>query len=532
MTSLRGVLLAIVVTGVAVVLGPGSAVVAGADPSYQVANTGGLSLNVRSAPSLHASVIGSLPAGASVVIRCQTTGDEVNGVSAIWDQLTIGGYVSDYYVDTPAVGAFSPGIPACSAPASPPASVPAAPAEPPAAAPAEPSAAGLDGVNWPDARDNYQSGWLIPTGLSASDHYGTVYAKAYGILSQFQAAGANTVRLPINPATVLNGSGTGPGWWWSQYQGAINAASDLGMNVILSYWDHTNASGNQPGTIDYGSPTHPADGPATNTNLDCSGPHSPYASFNEMWDQVIGRYAGQSNIYFEIMNEPHGYTPAGWDSIAEQWLACHPQVPRGRVIVSAADQHTRCVGPQNDLADVANDPNLDGTLLSLHYYNWCAGSDDEPAITNLLAPSYQGRVVLDEFGTSVTKGSNGPPVKFGDPNSPDPNVHYLRQLTRFLHNSGMGAVYWPGLKGCDPGDSCDAYSVWSLDANDNLSLRGNRSVLPLLRQAWGYQPVQHTTIRRRHHPLTGCRSLPTKRSRRLCRAHHRPARGRARHGRG
>src|SRR3569833_2673868 len=56
------------------------------------------------------------------------------------------------------------------------------------------------GVNWADARDNYVDGWVIPTGLTASDSYATVKSKADGILSGFQSLiGANTVRLPINP---------------------------------------------------------------------------------------------------------------------------------------------------------------------------------------------------------------------------------------------------------------------------------------------------------------------------------------------
>jgi len=36
----------------------------------------------------------------------------VNG-SAIWDLLTTGYFVSDYYVNTPDVGKFSPGIARC-----------------------------------------------------------------------------------------------------------------------------------------------------------------------------------------------------------------------------------------------------------------------------------------------------------------------------------------------------------------------------------------------------------------------------------
>ncbi len=66
-------------------------------------------------------------------------------------------------------------------------------------------AAGIAGVNWADGRDNFVDGWVIPSGLTAADSYTTVSAKANAVLSGFQTniAGANTVRLPINPPSVL-----------------------------------------------------------------------------------------------------------------------------------------------------------------------------------------------------------------------------------------------------------------------------------------------------------------------------------------
>jgi len=79
---------------------------------YQVANTLGLGVHIRSGPSQQASVIGGLPEGAAIAIACQITGTDVNG-STIWDQLISGGYLSDYYTDTPAVGTFSPGLTRC-----------------------------------------------------------------------------------------------------------------------------------------------------------------------------------------------------------------------------------------------------------------------------------------------------------------------------------------------------------------------------------------------------------------------------------
>ena len=82
---------------------------------------GNPSLNERSAPSTSAAVVGSLPYHSTIAIACQTTGSSVNG-SAIWDKLSTGPFVSDYYVNTPNVGTYSPGLPQCTigSPAPPP----------------------------------------------------------------------------------------------------------------------------------------------------------------------------------------------------------------------------------------------------------------------------------------------------------------------------------------------------------------------------------------------------------------------------
>ncbi|MDQ1290083.1 MAG: hypothetical protein QG622_3649 [Actinomycetota bacterium] len=97
--------------------------------------------------------------------------------------------------------------------------------------PASAATDGFLGVNWADARDNYVDGWVIPSGLTASDSYATVRTKADGILTGFQQKiGANTVRLPINPKSVNSD-------WWPRYKGTVDSALDHGMKVILSYWE-------------------------------------------------------------------------------------------------------------------------------------------------------------------------------------------------------------------------------------------------------------------------------------------------------
>lgn len=98
----------------------------------------------------------------------------------------------------------------------------------PAAAPSS-----FHGVNWAASGDNYASGPVVPSGLSTSDSYATVYRITLHMVAGFRKnLGANTLRLPVNPASV----GT---TWWDSYRAAIDAATASGFKVILSYWDET-----------------------------------------------------------------------------------------------------------------------------------------------------------------------------------------------------------------------------------------------------------------------------------------------------
>ena len=57
-----------------------------------------------------------IPEGGEVDVVCQAWGETVsNGYysSAVWDKLANGTWVTDFYVDTPNIGQFSPPIPAC-----------------------------------------------------------------------------------------------------------------------------------------------------------------------------------------------------------------------------------------------------------------------------------------------------------------------------------------------------------------------------------------------------------------------------------
>ncbi len=74
-------------------------------------HSGGVSLNIRSTPSVSGSVVGSLADGQVFTIQCQTNGDSVTGTygtTTLWDRLAPGQYVSDAYVYTGSDGQVAP----------------------------------------------------------------------------------------------------------------------------------------------------------------------------------------------------------------------------------------------------------------------------------------------------------------------------------------------------------------------------------------------------------------------------------------
>jgi endoglucanase len=304
------------------------------------------------------------------------------------------------------------------------------------------AATAFAGVNWADTRDNYNSGWVIPDGLTASDSYTTVQTKANNILAGFQNnLGANTVRLPINPPSVSQS-------WWGSYTAAIDTASNRGMKVILSYW----AASNTQGTV---------------SNL---------TDFWTMWQTVTTKYGSNGNIYFEIMNEPFGYGATDWTNLAAQWLSKFPSLPRSRVIVSGT-------GYNDHLSAVGSDSRLSGCLLSLHIYpywntSYTTENQWKQDFISRLA-GYSNRAIVDEFGAPMTTGIN---YNMGENNiNGNYYVAFMYGIPNQIRTFGMGAVYWPGLR------SGDSYSMERLNGSGtNVSLSNtNASGVVQLRWAWG-----------------------------------------------
>ncbi|MEV1015135.1 RICIN domain-containing protein [Micromonospora sp. NPDC049801] len=312
-------------------------------------------------------------------------------------------------------------------------------------APAAAATSQFRGMNWAVLGDNFSTGPLVVQGLSMSDSNATVRAKATSLYDDMAATlGVNTVRLPVNTHTV----GT---VWWEAYRGAIDAATARGFKVILAYWEDGAASG---GRI---------------TNL---------GAWNAMWSTVITAYASNPNVYFEPMNEPHGYSSAEWRTVAANWLTAHSAAPPGRVLIGGT-------GFSQDLRDLCTDSRFSGTLLSFHYYAFFYGAMTYDAfrshIQNRLG-SCAARAVATEFGAPMNDGRN-----YADPNSTDNFVRYIRAMAQVMRDNQMGGTYWPALGGKPGTIGYDWYSMYALSGGGtdlNLTVR-NTSGADRLRYAWG-----------------------------------------------
>jgi len=299
----------------------------------------------------------------------------------------------------------------------------------------------LRGVNWACDGDNFSDGILVLSGLTSSDSYSTVTSKANDILSGIQAnTGANTIRIPVNYTTVTTS-------WWGSYTGVIDAAIGKNMNVILGCWE---GASSKDGLIDNN------------------------AQFWAMWQIIVNKYSSNPRVFFEIFNEPHGYTLTDWTAICANWLSKYPAASQTHVLVDGTSY-------AQDITGVGADSRLKNCLLSIHDYNFFSDGTLTTAAQweNRLSGnvgSYGSRAVLTEFGDVMNSGINYTGAIGGSS-----DIASIQGLTNEVRTLGMGCVYWPGIR------NGDSYAMMSLggDAGSPTVSNTNASGLSRLKYAWG-----------------------------------------------
>jgi len=289
------------------------------------------------------------------------------------------------------------------------------------------------GVNWADHRDNFVDTWLILSGLDVTDDEEAVSSKTETVLAAFEANGINTVRLPVNPATVLQN-------WWPKHSLVISKSAAKGFKTVVAYWEGASSK----------------DGKVDNDT-----------AFWMMWDKIVAKYTGNQNVFFEVFNEPHGYSGGELKDLYQQWLERYPDVPRHRILLDGT-------GYATGVNEIGEDARFNGCLLSFHYYTWFTGGFETTADWErpVLDLAYPERTVMTEFGCPMTNGK-----VFNDAPGYDMEENYLQGITAQLRQRGVGSVYWPGIR------SEDIYSMFNI-TNGNVTVN-NASGLERLRYGWG-----------------------------------------------
>jgi len=275
--------------------------------------------------------------------------------------------------------------------------------------------AGIHCFNWADAGDNFQKAALVLTGLGATDSYDTVLASSKAILSGFQTVlGANTFRMPINETTANTAT------TWAAYKGIFDAAISQNMKVIVAYWL-------PPGS------NHIADTTA----------------WNAMWKVVVDAYGTNDLVYFDVFNEPSGYSAASFITLVQTWMTTFPTVPANRVIVA---------GTTTDVDVNQQGAALPNCLLSLHIYDSSGktAAAAEAALKTHVGPYYSRTIVTEYVGVA----------------------DFMTGLTTQMKAYGMGSCYWAGLEGTG------GIAKLSGTAPNYTLTVNNASTLTLIQSGW------------------------------------------------
>jgi hypothetical protein len=280
---------------------------------------------------------------------------------------------------------------------------------------AELPASSFMGINWADARDNFVDGWIIPSGIDHRLSEAEVVEQASAYLRQFQTIlGINTVRLGINPQTVLDQA------WWPKYRALVREANRQKIKVILACWESPSS---KDGKID------------------------DHAAFRQMWDLVIVDFRAERGVFFEIFNEPHGYSDEEWRDLAHAWVRHYaPKIGQGdksRILVSGS-------GYNENLVHVAADQRLQGCRLSFHLYSWFGGQHTNVAswkkeFEERIGTENAARTIVTEWGAPMKSRAAD---HYAQPPTTAEQA-FLQGMSETIRAGNMGSIYWPGLRDGD-----------------------------------------------------------------------------------
>jgi len=292
------------------------------------------------------------------------------------------------------------------------------------------STQGIRGCNWADSRDNYQTGWVLVSGMSASTTSSQASSLASKVATAVKSAGGTCVRLPINPPTVSSS-------FWPVYQSAINTLLSSGVKVDLCYWIE-----NKGGTI-YNTST-----------------------WNAMWSTVNSAYGGNSNVLFEPINEPYGYSASSLDGIYASFISTY-HCANWKCILDGT-------GYADHLSGVGSDSRLTNQYLGLHFYQWINSSCWQDYYNDMSSrvAGYNSRCVVTEMGANATDGANyyGQSAcnLWGE-------IEYMVGASNYVYTNNLGSIGWAGVK------DGDSYRWWNSSSDFRAT---NQSLINEYHWSW------------------------------------------------
>lgn len=263
----------------------------------------------------------------------------------------------------------------------------------------------VKGGNWADARDNFQDGWIIPSGLTASVTAAQARAKADQIFSDLNYVGGNFVRVGINPASVADS------YWWSIIQAYTDELVAKGFHVDLCCWDGS----------------------------DKDGIINNFSAWQTMWQKVNSVYSGNWNVWYEPFNEPHGYSTSSLlNNVYAPFLTLVSSKSQQRIILPGT-------GYSDNVTAVHADSRFTTCKLGLHDYAFWGNHNESGWASDLNTRLYncQDRTVITEMGAPATTGLN-----YGA-TSTDNNVCFIRGVLTRANQLAVGVMYWPSHRDND-----------------------------------------------------------------------------------
>jgi hypothetical protein len=293
-------------------------------------------------------------------------------------------------------------------------------------------------MNWADNRDNFNTGHLLLSGMTSdTDTYAGVTTTATIVLTAFtDLLQANSYRMPINEPTVLDP-------WWNSYKAAIDVGIAKGMKVIIGFW-------------------------AQDKNI---GKPVDITRWYSMWQVVIDAYVSNPLVYYDIHNEPHGYSPQEWTTTALAWIAHFPNVPKQQIIVAGS-------GWDDNIGGIAN--SFPGLMMEIHNYANNGPTTQAGWNSNLLnrLGNAVSRTIVGEWAGTVnedfTTGIDG-----------NADKSFIVGTADTIFNNKMGSCWWAGAFAPSGGTSGTTFLVQKgTGASMTYTVQG-AAALTYIQHSWG-----------------------------------------------